>query len=135
VSPLLHILASRFFLSLEILILNTKRSIRWNLRFVLICISLIVGPYLALDWALRNPPKPPPQSLAQVLKTVSVTLVLEWLSPTCLSLPLPSYCCWLSQSPDTLLQPSPPTMSSQLSNTPPPPPPLSALYKQKDWYN
>ena len=90
---------------------------------------------LALDWALRNPPKPPPQSRAQVLKTVSIISIMEWRSTSCLSLPLSSY-CWhritllaLSVTPFPPLSPSPShyVISPHQKSSPP----SSTLYKQK----
>jgi hypothetical protein len=88
-----------------------------------------MGPILALVWALRTNP-----SLALVLKTVSVTFIVEWLSTTCSSLPLLSH-CWqritllalsVTPYPLSLFPTSYVILPHQNS-----PPPSSTLYKQK----
>ena len=83
----------------------------------------MLGPILALFWALRTNPSLAgvsvalweSLSLAWVLRPVSVTSVSGWLSKTCLALPLPSY-CWCRALP------------LALSVTPYPPSPFPASY-------
>ena len=85
------------------------------------CLDInLLCPILALVWALRTNP-----SLAGVLRPVSVTSVLGWLSKNCLALPLPR-CCWCRALPLALsVTPHPPYLLFHLT---PPKNPLPMLW-------
>jgi hypothetical protein len=87
----------------------------------------MLSPILALVWALRTNP-----SLAQVLRPVSVTSVLEWLSNTYLALLLP-HLCWCGALPLALsATPYPPSLpATSPYPTKNSPPYVPNLYKRE----